>query len=162
MLDPCGGFPVGYLPTLGVIGGIRGATYLALAARGMRPFIALHVHDLQVERFSRAGFIECLALCGRLLASDERLRGILGGSWFYDPKLATVSPNLGYLHDIPVRHGALYVRGKAEASSAALALKRSPTRRAAHEAGRYTPEYWWMMWSRDSLLAALPDITSEG
>jgi hypothetical protein len=154
VVDPCGAFPLGFLPTLGAAAP-RAAAYLARDCRGTRPLVALHVHDLAVDYFSREGFVECLGVCAALLAADPRLKGVVGSSWFYDPRLGAVSPKLAYLHELPAAHGAFFARGRTDAETVSLALRRSPSRRAAHAAGRYQPQRWWLIWSRRRLLAAI-------
>jgi hypothetical protein len=155
VLDPLAAFPASFLPTLGAAGALRAAAYLA-GCGGNRPFVGFHVHDLQRDYFSEAGWRECLHICGALLKAEPRLRGLLGGSWFYDPNVARISPHLAYLTRGPAAGGALLVRGRSTEETRSLATKASRQRAAAAESGDYTPEHWWLIWARRSFLASRP------
>lgn len=120
---------------------------------GFRPYFQIHVHKLYLEEFDEAGRNECYRCCAELYALHPEALGMFAGSWFYDPAVATVSPRLAYLRDIPVGGGArcMFVAYNEEAVANATAA--SPTRRALHAAGKYRPASYALVWPRRAQIA---------
>jgi len=118
---------------------------------GRQPLVENHVHPLMLDHFTEAGREHCYVLLGELLRLRSDLRGLMGSSWYYDPKLGRISPKLAYLHDVPTKHGAKVVPLEREGPDSG-ALARSSHRRKLHEAGAYTPHTYLMLWSRDDVL----------
>ena len=73
---------------------------------------------------------------------------MFGASWFYDPVLATVSPRLGYLRDVPLNGGAKLFFVEKGGAALANSLSTSPTRRKLYEEGKYVPTTYMMAWGR--------------
>jgi len=116
------------------------------------PYLEIHTHTPMLHGFTEAGWTRCYTLIADILRARPQLLGMVGGSWFYDPALATISPRLAYLAELPMAHGAFRVRAGRSAEDAALATATSPTRRALMAAGKYTPERWQLIWPRAALL----------
>lgn len=131
---------------------IRAATYLTLRTGGVRPFLENHVHLAMVEHFNPAGRERCYGLIARLLELWPEAKGLVGGSWYYDPHVGRVTPKLAYLHDVPARKGAIFLRIGSQSDQVAGALARSQTRRRLHETGQYRPMSYLMVWSRADIL----------
>ncbi len=157
---PCGAQVVeqtGCLPRMALpSGGITQAMQLArhLAATGYRPgpYLEIHTHTPMLGDFNPAGWERCYKLVADLLALRPDCLGMIGGSWFYDPALAMISPRLTYLADTPIAGGAFRIRlGHSEADTG-HATATSPTRRKLVAEGRYLPTRWLLIWPREALL----------
>ena len=129
----------------------RAAAYL-LRAGGVRPFLENHVHLAMLEHFDPAGRERCLRLVARLLELWPDSKGLIGASWYYDPGLGRISPKLAYLHDVPARQGAIFLRVGSRPEDVAGALVRSETRRRLHQTGDYQPTSYLMVWARADIL----------
>jgi len=127
-----------------IIGFVRGLG-------GFKPFLENHVHPAMLDEFNAAGRARCYRLVADLLRAWPESKGLLGASWYYDPRVADISPNLGYLYEEPARHGALMLHVADEGADSG-ALARSRHRRSLYEAGAYRPKTYLMIWSRDDIL----------
>lgn len=120
---------------------------------GFKPYFEVHVNKLYLDEFNEEGRNECYRCCAELYALHPENLGMSGGSWFYDPAIATVSPRLAYLRAVPVAGGArsLFVSHNEQALANALAT--SASRRALHAAGRYRPASYTLVWPRQAQIA---------
>lgn len=130
---------------------LRGLTFTALRTHGLRPFLVNHVHMPMRADFTPEGRERCYALVAELLRLWPDSRGLLGASWYYDPRVAEISPRLAYLRQVPEAGGALFLKAGGGAG-AADALHRSPTRQRLHAEGRYDPQVYYMIWPRKDIL----------
>ena len=116
------------------------------------PYLEIHTHTPMLDGFNPPGWEECYALTADLLRTRPGCLGLIGGSWFYDPALADISPRLSYLADTPIEGGAFRVRLGASQVDTELATATSATRRQLVAEGRYTPTRWLLVWPRAALL----------
>ncbi len=153
VVEETGAIPRRALTTGGIGQAIRLGGYLA--ATGMRsgPYFEIHTHTPMLGDFNPAGWERCYELVADMLAARPEVLGMVGGSWFYDPALAGISPRLSYLADTPIAGGAFRVRLGASAEDTELATATSQSRRALVEAGTYVPTRWLLIWPRNALLA---------
>lgn len=120
--------------------------------RGLRPLLELHAHPDSLEDFNPEGWRATYHRLAELLLANPGYRGVMASSWFRDPRLAAISPRLGYLREYPLRHGAkLFWTGRDGAGTSG-ALARSPTRQRLFAEGKYVPDIHLMVWPRDALL----------
>jgi hypothetical protein len=117
------------------------------------PYLEIHTHTPMLDGFTPAGWERCYELTADLLRLRPDCQGLVGGSWFYDPELAEISPRLSYLADTPLAGGAFRVRLGCSAADTDLATATSPSRRRLVAEGRYTPTRWLLIWPRAALLA---------
>ena len=88
-----------------------------------------------------------------LLRWNPHLLGFVGaGAWFCDPAAIELSPELGFVTALPLAHGARLLPTTTSAAAARDATRTSPVRRAAFEAGNYTPRSFMLVWPRQDLL----------
>lgn len=85
-----------------------------------------------------------------MLAIYPSVRGMWGGSWFYDPALEEVSPRLSYLRKVPAENGAYVFYSNIDIDGGALAT--SESRKKAYESGNYLPKSYSLMWPRRAML----------
>ncbi len=74
-------------------------------------------------------------------------------SWWFDPAVERISPELAFLARRPLRNGAARFRWVADEHVVADATRLSPTRRSLHEEGAYRPASYMIVWARRDLLA---------
>lgn len=127
---------------------------LAIGSRlRFAPFLEAHTHTPLLKDFTPRGWLECYRLAADLLECDPRLQGLISGSWFFDPALEAISPDLAYLRQTPRSAGAFFLRIGQSESDIANATATSPTRRKLHESGQYQPTAYLLVWPRGDLLA---------
>lgn len=147
LIDPCCGIPRSLLLRGGPRDWLRNAAMM-LALGGRRPFFEIHVHTFMRELFSEEGRAECYRGCAELYALHPEVRGMVAGSWFYDPALEQVSPRLRYLRAVPQEGGAWLLCVGATEDAVANALATSPTRKKLYEEGSYLPKKYMIIWGK--------------
>jgi len=119
---------------------------------GFRPFLENHVHPVMLDDFNPEGRRHCYAMVAELLRMWPDSKGLIGASWYYDPELGVISPNLAYLYEEPAAQGARFIRIASEGPDSG-ALARSTRRRQLFEMGRYVPNTYLMIWPRAAILS---------
>ena len=155
LVDPGAAFPRGLLvrrPTRETLAATR---YLLLNARGFAPFALFHTSLFQRHWFTAAGWEFTFQCLPAVFRSFPRLKGLLAISWFCDPALREISPELDFVQDIPRRWGAVFLRVGPEPGANSDALLLSRHRRQLFEAGRYVPEKYAFVISRQDILARM-------
>lgn len=122
-------------------------------AGGFKPYFEVHVHKLYQDEFNEEGRNECYRCCADLYALHPEVLGMFGGSWFYDPHIAQISPHLAYLRTVPEAGGARALFDSYNEQAVANATATSATRSALHAAGTYRPASWALVWPRRAQLA---------
>jgi hypothetical protein len=122
-------------------------------AGGFRPWLELHTHPDSLSDFSPEGWLRSYQYLAELLAANPRWRGVFRGSWFIDPALRDISPNLCYLREVPVAGGARVMFVCHDRKGDSGALHKSGTRRKLFAEGRYLPAIHLLAWPRARLLA---------
>jgi hypothetical protein len=132
--------------------GFSAARYLVGRCGGFRPAVEIHTSSKTLGEFTEDGWRRCYLRIADLMQLNPSIRSMYGMSWFYDPKLAEVSPRLSYLRDEPASFGARIFYWGSDEKTVANALATSETRRRKHEAGEYRPEGYLLVWSRRDML----------
>lgn len=141
------GLPRSLLFKEGLSQALSGAAYFARIG-GFRPFLQIHMHDHLRAHFNEAGRRECYLCCADLYSAHPELLGMFGGSWFYDPVVATISPRLAFLQKEPLQGGARLFRWGPSHIARHEALLTSSTRRDLEASGEYQPCSYFMVWDR--------------
>jgi hypothetical protein len=79
-------------------------------------------------------------------------RGLMGTSWYYDEAVASVSPRLAYLRQVPERYGAIFLDAGTGSDAIQSAISTSRHRRSLYEARVYKPRNATMVWCRRDIL----------
>ena len=124
---------------------------LLLASGGNRHWYQIHTHLSELEDFNPDGWNRCYLRLADMLALNPTVRGMWGGSWFYDPALEEVSPRLAYLRKVPQENGAFLFFSNVDIASGALS--KSDSRNKAYQEGKYLPKAYALIWPRLQLLA---------
>lgn len=130
----------------------RALCFFAFRAGGFQPFLENHVHPAMLTHFNPAGRERCFQLVAQLLERWPESKGLMGLSWYYDPRVGQISSHLGYLHDVPAHGGALFLPAGSGPEVAGDATAKSSTRRKLVQRGDYTPTRYLMAWARRDIL----------
>ena len=151
LIDPAGSFPRSLLLRRPTRATLAAARYLLLNAGGSRPFAVFHTSLFQRHWFTPAGWEFTFHCLPAVFRSYPYLKGLLASSWFYDPAIRNISPELNFVRDIPTHWGAIFLHVAPEGSNSD-ALLLSKHRRDLFEAGNYTPQkYLFALSKRDAL-----------
>jgi hypothetical protein len=133
--------------------------FIIFKARGFSPYISEHIAARNLRHFNEHEMKLSYQRIAELMKLNPRIKGFYCRSWFLDPKLEDISPNLGYLRKVPLQNGAkLFVAGSAK-KDFRHALAVSAKRRRLYEQGKYLPTGYAYVWPRkDFLLFAAKDV----
>lgn len=131
---------------------IRNAWFMISKMKGTRPFIEIHTDNRWLHEFNPEGWNRCYLRIAYYLKEHPEIKGMAGGSWFYDPKLAVVSPHLAYLRKIPKDNGAGVFKIETTENCRNDSLFSSNKRRKLYENGEYEPSRYLVIWCRDDLI----------
>lgn len=121
--------------------------------QGWGAWYELHIDVRALGAFSPAGWTAAYHAVADLLRQNPDIRGGFAASWFFDPHLASISPEMGYLVDIPKQGGATFMRNRPLPVDVTWAMARSAARQRAMKEGRYDPTSYTMAWPRKALIA---------
>jgi len=153
VIDLCSGVPRSILLSAGARQLLGGSLFFLFRARGLRPFLELHSHRWAMGEFNEPGYKRCYAVVAALMLAHPDSRGLLSKSWWHDPRVAEISPELTFLTDTPLENGARRFRGLSDANTIADATRFAPARKEAFEEGGYVPRNYLIVWPRRELLA---------
>lgn len=90
-----------------------------------------------------------------LLQRNENVWGVYRLSWFLDPVVGEISPDIGFLMNVPVSKGAeLYNGGSCSADDTQKATMFSPVRTRLYKEGKYHPTSYFYFWPRTAVIEA--------
>jgi hypothetical protein len=121
-----------------------------LLFNGKKPYYRIHIHTPQLSKFTEENWIESYKQVAIMLKRNSTIKGLLRASWFFDPRIKTISPHLGYLHDLPKVNGAKLFRIGVDDSGNAISTSKS--RRKLYEEGHYVPTNYLLVWSRGDII----------
>jgi len=159
-LLPCGaedvdrfsGIPRRLLATGGPAQALRALHYVLGKSGGFKSWYECHWNRRLVGQFSERSYDDCYLRVAGLLEVDHAVRGLIGSSWWYDPQLEQVSPELAFLRRVPQQAGARLFRVGFDDQAARDALRMSLPRQQLHDAGKYHPQVFLFAWNRDDIL----------
>ncbi len=85
---------------------IKGLKFVLFKMKGFRPFYILHLDDRFANMFKPEERTQCFLRIAELLRMYPEIRDVYGRSWFYDPQVATISPNFAYVRNSMLENGA--------------------------------------------------------
>ncbi len=169
-LIPCGAELVdqfsGVPRSIAVRGGmnqlLRALWFFTTRGKGFRPFYEMHMDPRSRRQFTPEGWDRCYLRVADLLEMNAQIKGLFGSSWWYDPKVEEITPNLGFLRRRPLENGACIFRVGSDEAAVGGATSFSRLRRERYERGEYTPTNYLMVWGRDDLLGWAKLARAEG
>lgn len=126
--------------------------FMVLRMGGFRTFFALHFDRRMVGEFHAEGYAALYRRLAGLLEANPQIGGIVSASWWHDPALADVSPELRFVDSIPRENGARILRLGEDPRASADAIRLAPGRAALHKQGRYHPCVHLLAWPRRAVL----------
>jgi hypothetical protein len=118
----------------------------------LAPWAEFHLETGDLEDFCREGYIQSYSMIAACLKERTDLAGVFSASWLNDPKLASISPHLGFVERTGGESGAELIKLRTEPEQIAFAAFRSTSRRTLIETGQYTPECFGLYWTRSALI----------
>ena len=132
-------------------GVVQGFNFLNLLLRyGRKGYYQIHTHTPDLGEFSEQGWNDCYIRIADMLKINPKIKGVVAGSWFYDPIIENISPRLEYLSRVPIINGAQ--RFYLYEDKSGNALSTSKTRRVLYEKGEYIPKVYLIVWLRKDIL----------
>lgn len=127
--------------------------YLTFIAKlgGGKGFYQIHTHTPYLDEFNEKGWCKCFLRIAEMLKENQSIKGMFGGSWFYDPVIKDISPRLSYLQDIPLQNGARSFYAGLDKSNSAIS--KSLSRKKLFEEGKYIPKSYLLIWPRKEILS---------
>lgn len=124
---------------------------LRLTMGALRPLYEFHLAPW-VTRIGREERLVCYRNVAACLEANPHVRGMMAGSWFYDPAMVWVSPYLAFLREIVTNNGGSLLKAGETADVRSMALSKSNTRRRLFEQGLYTPRQYIIVWPRKAMI----------
>jgi len=131
---------------------LKGLEFFMVKTRGFKPFFQIHLDPRKTTEFNCPERTLCYLKIAEILKLNRHIKGVFGGSWFYDPQIEKISPRLAYLRRLPLAHGAQTFYDGSNEQALADALRKSPTRRHYYENGQYLPSNYILVWPRQGLI----------
>lgn len=133
----------------------RGLRLILLETKGFQPIYRMHTdsrdRDLMKE-FNADGWLRFYRRTAELLKINPKIKGVCGTSWFFDPIIKEISPELAYLREIALKSGARIFRTATTEGTINDALFMAPKRMKLHKEGKYRPRAFIMVFPRKQLL----------
>lgn len=162
LIDPLSAVPRSLFLRGGPLQIARAAWFFTIRTRGIKPFYCFHTDRSLAADFNPDGYDQAYLRVAEMLEINPEMKGLIGKSWFYDPVLERISPELAYLRTRPQQNGALLLDDVPDGAAVKAALKFSKTRQEAYDRGEYSPTYHWLMWARDDLLEWARTFRTKG
>jgi hypothetical protein len=131
---------------------IEALVFAIYKTKGFVPFYEMHTDRRYVKDFTPEKWKQSYLNIAELLESNSKIKGVSGGSWFFDPNLEEISPELSYLRQLPTDNGAMLFRVGTTRDDIRNATGYSWKRRALYKKGKYTPTGYLLIWGRKQLL----------
>jgi hypothetical protein len=130
------------------------ATFQGDLAKPLYPLYEPHWDRRYVKYFSPEEYERCCLRIADMIAANPGVRGVATPSWWYDPQIKEISPELWFVREITEKGGARFMLLTGHNPYLLTdALAHSPLRKAAYEAGTYKPRQYMIFWPRRELLA---------
>lgn len=139
-----------------------GPAYRFFLAKGYWSWFRIHTDSRFLGDFNEKGWDRCYLRIVEMLKRNRNIRGMVGTSWFYDPQLLEISPNLAYLQKRPLLGGAFLLRHGMSRFDIENATKVSKTRLRLYIEGKYRPIAYSLLWPRKNMIAWAEQYTQEG
>ena len=129
--------------------------YLILKTGGRKPFFKMHTDSTDrhlMKEFNPDGLDDFFKRIEILMKRQTQVKGICGSSWFFDPALKEISPELSYIREISESYGASFFDLGSNKGIIKDAIFMSPKRIKLYKQGEYMPNAFLMLITRKDLL----------
>jgi len=152
LVDIASGIPRRMLLRTGAGHFVKTLGQIKFRCGGLKPFFETHFDRRSASDFSPEGYQALYLTIAEILQHAPTIRGVFSGSWWHDPAVAEISPNLAFQSEIAVAGGArLYPMGTDD-QIIAQATRLSKERTEHVRKGTYQPTSYMMVWARKDLL----------
>jgi len=158
LVDPGAGVPRSILLRPPPTALARKAWYMLVACGGFAPFAEFHTHERMRYLFTPEGWEYCFRRLPAVFRCYPELKGVFAASWFFDPKVPSISPALSFVRDVSERWGGLIMREGIDPGATADALVMSAERRELQAQGRYQPVRYVMVAAKSRILARAREL----
>lgn len=120
----------------------------------LHPLYEPHWDRRYVRYFSPEEYERCCLRIADMMVANPEVRGVATRSWWCDPQLKDISPELYFIRDIAEGGGARFMLLEEDnryTLSDALAF--SQKRKELYEAGKYIPRTYMIYWPRREMIA---------
>ena len=141
------------IPFLGGISQFTNAAYFFITkTNGFKPFYESHWDRRLIKFFSKKEYDACYARIADILLKNPKVRGMFSSSWWFDPQLETISPELAFLRTVPEKNGAKLFHVGFDSVAISDAIKFSSKRKKLYDSGHYSPQVYMLVWPREDML----------
>lgn len=141
-----------FLFTGGLIQLTKASLFALFKMGSFLSYYQIHTDNRCLDEFNPQGWDDCYIRIADMLNMNPNIKGMFGGSWFYDPALENVSPRLVYLRKTPEQNGAKLFRIGSSISDIKNATAISKIRRKLYKEGKYVPTGYLLIWPRKELI----------
>ena len=152
LVDVYSGVPRSILFRGGLQQFVRCTRFFLLKGSGFRPWYESHWDRRLIRSFTPPDYDQCYLRIAELLELNPAIKGMMGSSWWFDPALESISPNLTFLRKIPLDNGAQLFRVGTNAAATQTAIHLSVERKRLYDSGKYLPTTYLLAWARTDLL----------
>lgn len=121
--------------------------------RGNKPLYELHYNPHRFRSFNPEGWKEVFFLTAQLMVRHPEVKGVFGETWFFDPTLKKISPEIYYIQELIQKIGGKFFFAGSSNNDLENAFAFSKTRKTAYEEGKYLPSSYLMIIPRSVLLS---------
>lgn len=107
---------------------------------GNTNYYEMHYNPHRMKKFNLEGWEEVMKNTTDFLRINPKAKGIIGASWFFDPQLETISPELSYIRTIIKTSGGQFFYNGSSDEDLKNAFAFSKARKDAYEKGTYIPK----------------------
>lgn len=125
---------------------------------GFSPYYKLSTNQLDPElisNFNNAGWDKLLVLTADLMKKNRSIKGLTGRSWFFDPQLELLDPEIAYIRRKFIEAGAEFFYHRAEDQVIKDAIFLNKKRKGLYLEKTYHPRSYLMILPRERLLRYL-------
>ena len=151
LVDPASGLPRSIALRSGLGQAMR-MIWIGLRDRGYRPWFECHWDRRLLPFFTATEYDRFYCRVAELLERHPKAKGLMTSSWWFDPAVAAISPELAFLSATPMANGADRLRVGVHPIATKDALRFAKERSAEHAAGRYHPCVYMLAWGRGPLI----------
>jgi hypothetical protein len=152
VVDSWAGIPRNTLFRGGISQFLQEGVFLCARLGGTKPLYESHWDRRLVRLFTKREYDLCYARIAELLELNPEVKGMFGASWWFDPQLQDIAPELLFLRQVPEENGARVFHMGPDANAARDAIQFSQKRKALYESGRFMPSRYMMVWARSDML----------
>lgn len=138
----------------------KGLFMVLFQTGGFQPVYRMHTDSRDrhlMKEFNPEGWVRFYKHTAALMKTDTHIKAVCGTSWFFDPAIETISPELAYLRETALAAGAKIFCAGTHDGAVRDATFMAPKRIKLYKEGKYHPKAYIMIFSRKKLLKWVAD-----